>query len=123
MRLVRRHVRTKSQWIVDDRGSVVLEFLAFGLLLQLSVLIWLINVSSIQGQQIAAESVARHSLRAFLLNDTEPEITGQQILHDFGIPLQPRLNFACEPDCDTPGSVLRLQVQVGAAKAQAVTVR
>jgi hypothetical protein len=101
----------------------VLEFLAFGLLLQLSVLIWLINVSSIQGQQIAAESVARHSLRAFLLNDTEPEITGQQILNDFGIRLQPRFNFTCEPDCDTPGSVLRLQVQVVAAKAQAVTVR
>lgn len=123
MRLVRRHVRTKSQLIVDDRGSVVLEFLAFGLLLQVSVLIWLINFSNLQGQQIAAESVARHSLRAFILSDTQPEITAQQILNDFGFNLQPRFNFTCEPDCDSPGSILRLQVEVGAAKAQAVAVR
>jgi len=116
-------VRTKSQRIVDDRGSILLEFLAFGLLLQVSVLIWLINFSNLQGQQIAAESVARHSIRAFILSDTQPEITAQQILNDFGFNLQPRFNFTCEPDCDSPGSILRLQVEVGAAKAQAVAVR
>lgn len=116
-------MRTKALPIADDRGSVVLEFLAFGLLLQVSVLMWLINISNLQGQQIAAESVARHSLRAFVLSGTQPQLTGQQILNDFGIKLQPQLSFTCEPDCDSPGSILRLQVGVGAAKAQAVAVR
>lgn len=116
-------MKTNSLRFVDDRGSAVLEFLAFGLLLQVSVLMWLINISSIQGQQIAAESVARHSLRAFVLSGTQPQITGQQIVNDFGIKVQPELNFTCEPDCDSPGSVLRLQVSVGAGKAQSVAVR
>ena len=116
-------MRTKPLLIDDDRGSVVLEFLAFGLLLQVSVLMWFINISNLQGQQIAAESVARHSLRAFVLSGTQPQITGEQILNDFGIKLQPQLNFTCEPDCDSPGSILRLQVLVGSAKAQAVAVR
>ena len=116
-------MRTETLRFHDDRGSVVLEFLAFGMLLQVLVLMWLINISNLQGQQIAAESVARHSLRAFLLTGTQPQITGQQILNDFGIKAQPRLNVTCEPDCDSPGSVLRLQVAVGAASAQAVAVR
>jgi hypothetical protein len=116
-------VRTETLRVHDDRGSVVLEFLAFGMLLQVLVLMWLINISNLQGQQIAAESVARHSLRAFVLTGTQPQITGQQILNDFGIKVQPRLKFTCEPDCDSPGSVLRLQVAVGSANAQAVAVR
>ncbi len=116
-------MKTKDFRLIDDRGSVVLEFLAFGLLLQVSVLMWLINISNLQGQQIAAESVARHSLRAFVLSGTQPQVTGEQILHDFGIKVKPLLSFTCEPDCDSPGGILRLQVVVGAARAQAVAVR
>lgn len=114
---------TNTLRIFDERGSALLEFLAFGLLLQVSVLIWLINVSNLQGQQIAAESVARHALRAFVLDGSPTQETGEQVLHDFGIKLAPQLNFTCDPDCNSPGSVLRLQVVVGAARAEAVAVR
>ena len=107
----------------EDAGSAVIEFLGFGLLLQVSVLIGLVQVSNFQTEQMAAESIARHALRAYVLFGTTPEIIGDQIISDLGIRDKPIFSLSCSPDCYSQGSVLRLKAEIGVASSVAVAVR
>lgn len=116
-------MKTKLMLLHDETGSAVLEFLVSGILLQVAVLMWLVNVTNLQSQQLAAESIARHSLRSYVLHGTQPENTAEQIVSDFASTARPILKLACEPDCLTEGSVLRMNVSLGSARAQSVLVR
>lgn len=116
-------MKSKNLRLKSDAGSAVIEFLAFGLVLQVTVLLALIQVSGVQAQQLAAESIARHSLRAFMLSGTQPEITGEQLSFDLGVAAKPNFALSCTPDCLSDGSVVRLSVQLGSAKSAAVAIR
>ena len=102
----------------SDKGSAVLEFVGFGLLFQITILAAALQVAEIQLDQIAAESIARHSLRSFILAAVPIEATAQQVATDFGISKIPNLQLSCEPDCETAGSLANLRVLVGKAVAQ-----
>jgi len=50
--------------IKDERGSSMIDFLGFGLLLQVPVLLLATQLATIHANQLAADSIARHSLRS-----------------------------------------------------------
>lgn len=109
--------------ITQEGGSVLIEFLGFGLLLQVSVLIGVAQLSNFQAQQMAVESMARHALRAYVLSGTAPEVTGDQLLADLGAQGKPLFNLTCVPDCESQGSVIRLKAKLGSATSMAVAVK
>jgi len=102
----------------DENGSAVLEFVGFGLLFQISILIAALQVAEVQKLQIASESIARHSLRSFILGQVSVESTAQQVAQDFGITQTPVLQLSCNPDCESSGSIANLRVILGKAVAQ-----
>jgi hypothetical protein len=107
----------------EETGSALIEFLGFGLLLQVSVLIGVVQLSNFQAQQMAVESIARHALRSYVLFGTAPEDTGEQLLADLGTQGKLIFALACSPDCDAQGSVIRLKVMLGSATSTAVSVK
>lgn len=109
--------------LTEETGSAVIEFLGFGLLLQVSVLIGLVQLSNVQAEQIAAESMARHALRAYVLFGIAPEVTGNQLQADLAAQGKPVFSLSCAPDCDSEGSVLRLKAKLGSATSVAVAVK
>lgn len=109
--------------LTQEAGSAVIEFLGFGLLLQVSVLIGLVQLSNVQAEQMATESMARHALRAYVLFGTAPEVTGDQLLADLGYRGKPVFSLSCTPNCESQGSVLRLKAKLGSATSVAVAVK
>lgn len=116
-------MKINLQLLRNDAGSAVLEFLGYGLMLQAAVLVGLVSVTNLQSQQLAAESISRHALRAFVLFDIDPEVTANQLLGDYALGGKPLLKLSCNPDCETIGSVLRLRVSLGDARAEAVATK
>ena len=106
-----------------DRGSIILEFLGFGLLLQILALALFVEISNLQTYQLAAESIARHGMRAFVISQTKPSETAIQILEDFGINAKHQTNLECQPDCFSKRSELVLRVTVDRASAESVWIR
>lgn len=109
--------------IKDERGSSMIEFLGFGLLLQVPVLMFATQLATIHTNQLAADSIARHSLRSFVLEDAPVELTAQQISEDFRLKINPVVDLDCKPDCISPESLLRLRVSVGSVEAVSVMIR
>lgn len=108
--------------VCSDTGSAVLEFVGFGLLLQIPLLMMAINLAEVQQAQFAAEAIARHSLRSFILLGTPISEAADEILADFRITSEPRLLLSCKPigECETSGTLITLEVSLGAAKAVSV---
>lgn len=107
----------------DEAGSAIIEFLVLGLVLQIGALTFFLQVSNLQASQIAAESIARHSIRAFVLANTDPNETGLQIANDFEITNEPQVNMSCRPNCYDEGSLLFVEVKINGAEASAVFIR
>lgn len=103
----------------DERGSAVLEFVGFGLVLQLLILFAALQITEVQKHQLAAEAIARHALRSLIISDVAVDATANQVATDFGITQAPKLFLACNPDCQTAGALAQLKVVVGKAVAQA----
>lgn len=106
-----------------DSGNVLIEFVLYGLVLQILVLVFGLHVVSIQVQQLAAESATRHALRSYVLSGVDPVITANAIVKDFGLSSQITVQLTCNPDCETQGSILNLTVQLGEVKSNALAVR
>ncbi len=106
-----------------ERGSILLEFLGYGLLLQVVTLGLFIQVINQQSYQLAAESIARHGMRSFVISQTEPSETANQILDDFGIESKPETSLQCQPDCFSVGSQLKLRVTLQSSSAESVWIR
>lgn len=109
--------------INEDRGSALIDFLGFGLFLQIPVLLLSIQVSSLQASQLAADSIARHSLRAFVLEEAEINKTANQVAGELGIDANPLIVLECDPDCTGNQSLLRLTVKLGSVEASSVMIR
>lgn len=107
----------------DETGSAIIEFLVFGVLLQVGILTLFLQISSLQTNQLVAESIARHGLRSFVLFDLDPKQTAMQISQDFKAGIYPEVQLLCQPNCFDDGSLLRLNVKVGSAEASSVFVR
>lgn len=101
----------------DDTGSAVIELLLFGLVLQLPLLMFSIQLSDVQAKQFAVESAARHSMRSFVLFAIPVEETINSIMTEFGVNEKPEIEFTCIPDCTSSEAQARLVVKLGSATA------
>lgn len=117
----------KISSIRAERGSAVIDFVLYGVMLQIGLLLFGLQVFEQQANQLAAESMARHSLRSFALTGTEVQETAVQVLNDFGTATPTsenlRVQLLCEPDCDSEGSVLTVNVKFKRAVASSTLVR
>lgn len=114
----------KGRWgLADESGSAIIEFLVFGVLLQVGLLTLFLQIVNLQTNQLVAESIARHSLRSFVIYDEEINQTALQIAKDFRVSYVPEVEIFCDPNCSDEGSLLRLNVTVGSAQASSVFVR
>lgn len=109
----------------DDAGSVVLEFIGFGLLLQVPLLVLSLNLTALQHDQLAAEAISRNALRSMLLLDRAPEITANQVAQLFHEPVsRVEIEVDCEnSDCVSVGNWIRIVTRIGLATAESAGVR
>lgn len=111
--------------IYCDRGSAIVDFIGFGLLLQIPVLMFSTFALSLQHQQFAIEAIARHAIRAHVLvpdNSNTVKVVSE-LAADFGLK-ESNLNWklSCNPDpkCVEPGSIVRLDIELGGLSAVAM---
>ena len=102
-----------------ESGSALIDFVLYGLLIQMTVLVFGLQVFSLQSAQLAAESAARHALRSFALNGVAPDQSVRSIAKDFNFSEDYKVSFSCDPDCISAGSVLKITVKISSATATA----
>ena len=113
--------------IRSDSGSAVVDFIGFGVLLQVPVLMFSTIALSLQHQQFALEAIARHAIRAHVLipDNSNTSRVVSELASDFGLnPNELILKLICNPDpsCNEPGSLIRLDVELGGLSAQAMQI-
>lgn len=102
----------------DEDGSAPLEFIGFGMLLQLPLLPLVLQFSSIQLEQLSAESMARNALRAYCVSAVPIATSVDLIARDFNLPATTQVSHSLTSE----GGLLSLEVSVGQASAIAVGV-
>ena len=116
-----------STEILSDRGSAVVDFIGFGVLLKIPVLMFSTFALSVQHQQFALEAIARHGIRAHALVPDKGNTTRviSELMADFGLrPSDIEWTLSCNPDpnCVEPGSIALLQIKLGGLSAEALQV-
>ena len=109
--------------IKGDRGSVIIDFVFFGVFLQLGLLLLATQIIGIQSNQLAAESIARHCLRSFLISGTDPMVTANQILQGFESEEKADVEIKCDDNCELEGTRISVSVKVGLAQASLTAIR
>jgi hypothetical protein len=109
----------------EDRGSAVLEFVGFGLLLQVPLIAWSMGLVSIQHDQLAAEAITRESLRSFIVENRNPSQNATDLASAYRISAdRVLLKLSCQlDDCYSEHSWIRVTTQIGSVKASAVAQR
>jgi hypothetical protein len=120
-----RRIKSDFKYLAQDQGSAVVEFVGFGLLLQVPLLIVAVTLAQVQLDQFAAEAVARHSLRSYILAGTPIAQSAREVLQDFAVTALPDLQVSCSPskDCEASGETVSLHVQLGLAQAESIVIR
>jgi hypothetical protein len=116
-----------STEILSDRGSAIVDFIGFGVLLQIPVLMFSTFALSVQHEQFALEAIARHGIRAHVLVPDRVNTVRviSELVADFGLDQSEVVwNLSCTPDpnCAEPGSIARLQINLGGLSAEALQV-
>jgi hypothetical protein len=114
-----------STEILSERGSAIIDFIGFGVLLQIPVLMFSTFALSVQHQQFALEAIARHGIRAHALIPDRVNTTKviSELVADFGLRQSDiEWNLSCSPDpnCVDSGSIARLQIKLGGLSAEAL---
>lgn len=109
----------------SEDGSVVLEFIGLGLLLHVSLLVLVLNLGSLQHDQLAAEAISRDSLRAFLLIGKSPSETATEIARAYRVePSRLSVTLMCQDDdCETGGNRIRVVARIGSIQSEVVGLR
>lgn len=116
-----------STEILSDRGSAIVDFIGFGLLLQIPVLMFSTFALSLQHQQFAIEAIARHASRAHVLLPDNSNTTRvvSELVADFGLKDSSLVwNISCNPDpkCLEPGSRVRFEIKLGGLSAETLQI-
>jgi hypothetical protein len=108
-----------------EQGSAVVEFIGFGLLLQVPLMLFAISLVSLQHDQLAAEAITRDALRSYVLLNREPSETAMRLAADYRVPPNRiQLTVSCKPrDCVEEGSWIFVETKIGRASAVGVLQR
>lgn len=108
---------------INDAGSAILEFLIFGLAVNVALLTFSIDLIQVQKNQLAADSIARHASRDFSISLSEASArhTALEIAQGFNLqPSEWQISAECEPiDCFATNALVRIQVLVENSRATA----
>lgn len=106
----------------SERGSVVLEFVGFGLMLQIPVLLFCTALIGVQHDQFVAESITRNALRVFVLSGTPVAQTVKEIALEYKLPIsRVSTSISCRPaDCSADEIWVELNTRIGLASARGV---
>ena len=109
----------------DDRGSAVIEFIGFGLMLQIPLVLFAINLVALQHDQLAAEAITRDSLRSYVLLNREPLERAQQLAADYRLdPRRILVTITCKPnDCKGGAAWVFIETRIGLAVSKGVLQR
>lgn len=103
----------------------MIDFIGFGVLLQIPVLMFTTFALVQQHEQFALEAISRHGIRAHVLmpDNTNTSRVISELAKDFGID-QSRLvwSLSCQPDpkCIEPRTLISLEVKLGGLSASAL---
>ncbi len=109
--------------ITGDRGSMLIDFLGYGLLLQIPVLLLATQFATMQSAQLAVDSIARHSLRSYVLQGIPIDVSAKEIAKDFNLKSLPSVYLICSPNCTNTNSILRLTAELGTMNSTSVMIR
>ena len=109
----------------SEEGSVVLEFIGLGLLIQVPLLVLVLNLGALQHDQLAAEAISRDSLRTYLLIGRSPAETAVAVAQTYGVDsAQLSVTLDCENgDCETAGNRIKVVTQIGSVRAEVTALR
>ena len=115
----------RSAKFSNDQGSVVLEFLGFGLMLQIPILIFCTSLIGIQHDQFVAEAITRNALRGLVLTGTPVAQTVQELALEYRIPTaRVKTYLTCRPaDCTSDGVWMELSTRIGLTTARGVILK
>lgn len=108
-----------------DDGSIILEFIGFGLLMQVPLLLLSLGLTSLQHDQLTAEAINREALRALVLVNRTPEQTVLELAQLYRIPSSRiSLEFECQnQNCELSGNWVHLTTRIGQAVADGEVIR
>jgi hypothetical protein len=109
----------------EDRGSAVLEFVGYGILLQVPLIALSVGLVSVQHDQLAAEAITIESLRSFIVENRSPSQSAADLASAYRISVdRVRVQVSCQlDDCYSDHSWIRVTTQIGSVKASAVAQR
>ena len=101
---------------------MVLEFVGFGLILQVPILMFVTSMLGLQHDQFAAEAITRDSLRSYVLLGKPPIETAAEVSRAYRVSMsRVSLSVICRPhDCEAGDGWVEITTRVGAASARGV---
>lgn len=110
----------------SDCGSAIVDFLGFGVLLQLPVLIFASLAIQNQHEAFALDSIARHTLRSmsFPLDESVAARTVLALAADFRLDVKLlSWNLSCVPDliCSETSQAVEIRIDYSGKQAYAIS--
>lgn len=99
----------------SESGSAVLEFVGFGLLFQIPMLLFVISVITLQHDQLAAEAITRDVLRSYVLLNSDPAERALEIAANYKVsPSRLQVTLSCTPqNCLEEGAWISVKTMIG----------
>jgi hypothetical protein len=109
----------------DEEGSAVLDFIGFGLLLQLPLVMFANNLVMAQHEQLTAEAITRDALRSHVLLGKAPLESALELADAYRIASNRiRVTIACRPaNCHQEKAWIHLTTRIGDVEATGVIQR
>lgn len=108
-----------------EDGSAILEFIGFGLLLQIPLMMFAGNLVTMQHDQLTAEAITRDLLRSYVLSNRDPVTGVAELASAYRVsPSRIKVSLSCKPsDCDQEKAWVYLRTQIGSLSAAGVIQR
>lgn len=104
----------------DESGSAVLEFIGFGVMLQIPILMLATTLLGLQHDKLAAEAITRDALRSYTLLQLPPADNLVELASAYEIPTSRiSLELRCWPqNCGTSENWVQVTTKIGSSIAQ-----
>ena len=109
----------------DEEGSAVLDFIGFGLFLQLPLVLFANNLVMTQHDQLTAEAITRDALRSHVLLGKEPLEIALDLADSYRVPSDRiTMTLTCRPtNCQQEKAWIHLTTRIGVVTASGVIQR